>query len=207
MKSPEKYAVSPSLPGLAWGIRVSLKSASVTDAPTQAKRVCKRSAVHWTHCVLALILTALPLKHTLAADKSPAAKTAVKPISGPAGAWNGTWDVTRDHPQITTKGGAQALELRIRHPLNSASPRVEWVADRGLCDSPTAPPCEWIGERGVASSARVVSGHLLIVMHVSADESDPLVVWLERPQEGRSRGGTLISARGALAYRLDADRQ
>ncbi len=34
-----------------------------------------------------------------------------------------------------------------------------------------------------------------------------MVIWLERPQDGRSRGGTVISARVDLAYLLDADRQ
>ena len=167
----------------------------------------QRVAVDWAHRLIALLLTAMPLQHAVAVDKSAPAKSAVQPIKGAAGAWNGTWDVTRDHPQITTKGGAQALELRIRHPSNSNSPRVEWLADRGLCDSPTASPCEWVGTHGMASSARVVAGHLLVVMHISADESDPMVVWLERPQEGRSRGGTLVSAKGDLIYKLDADRQ
>ena len=171
------------------------------------KHAVQRVAVDWAHRLSALLLPAMPLQHAVAVDNPAPAKSAVQPIKGAAGAWNGTWDVTRDHPQITTKGGAQAFELRIRHPSNSSSPRVEWLADRGLCDSPTASPCEWVGTQGMASSARVVAGHLLVVMHISADESDPMGVWLERPQEGRSRGGTLISAKGNLVYKLDADRQ
>lgn len=55
------------------------------------------------------------------------------------------------------------------------------------------------GARGIATSARVVAGHLLLVLPVSADESDPMVIWLEQPPQGRSARGSLISARGHLA--------
>lgn len=122
------------------------------------------------------------------------------------GAWQGQWLVTRDHPQIYTRGGASALQLDIEHDRASPSPRVRWTADRALCESPTAPPCEWVGISGVASAARVVNGHLLMVMQVSADDSDPMVVWLERPRQGRSGSGTLISAKGDLAYTLAVER-
>ncbi|MBU0747315.1 MAG: hypothetical protein KKB95_09750 [Gammaproteobacteria bacterium] len=124
----------------------------------------------------------------------------------PTGLWQGRWEVTRDHPQIRTRAGALALQLDIQHGQSSASPRVRWMADRALCESPVAAPCEWVGSRGVASAVRVVNGHLLMVLQVSADDSDPMVVWLERPQEGRSARGTLISARGDLAYTLEAQR-
>lgn len=126
--------------------------------------------------------------------------------AGPAGPWQGRWDVTRDHPQIRTRAGALALQLDIQHDRGSTSPRVRWMADRALCESPAAPPCEWVGSRGVASAVRVVNGHLLMVLQVSADDSDPMVVWLERPQQGRPARGTLISARGDLAYTLEAQR-
>lgn len=156
--------------------------------------------------VAAILLTLFSMNHASASEPLQAGKSS-KVDKNAAGAWQGIWDVTRDHPKITTKGGALALNLNIHHEKNSATPRVQWIADRALCESPDAPPCEWVGERGVATSARVVAGHLLVVIQVSADDSDPMVIWLERPQEGRSRGGTLISARGGLAYRLDADRQ
>ncbi|MGP1628731.1 MAG: hypothetical protein ACTS5V_02220 [Giesbergeria sp.] len=123
------------------------------------------------------------------------------------GEWQGSWRVTREHPQIRTRGGALALQLDIDHDSNSATPRVQWAADRALCEQPEAPPCEWIGERGIAASARVVAGHLLVVIAVSADESDPFVVWLEQPQQGRSKRGSLVSARGDLAYSLYAERE
>lgn len=122
------------------------------------------------------------------------------------GPWNGQWDVTRQHPQITTRGAALALQLEIEHRAGKATPTVRWVADRGLCVSPLEGPCEWIGNRGVASSARVFNGHLLVVLQVSADDSDPMVIWLERPQSGRSTPGTLISAKGDLAYTLAVER-
>lgn len=164
-------------------------------------------ALHAALSAVAMIPMLFSLNSALAAEPVPAGKTPGKVGKTTAGAWNGQWDVTRDHPQITTKGGALALQLTIRHDPNSATPRVQWTAGRALCESLEAPPCEWVGERGVATSARVVAGHLLLVIQVSADESDPMVIWLERPQDGRSRGGTLISARGDLAYLLDADRQ
>ena len=126
--------------------------------------------------------------------------------ANPPGAWQGQWLVTRDHPQIRTRAGALALRLDVEHDRNNPLPRVQWVADRALCESPTASPCEWVGSSGVASSARIVDGHLLIVLRVSADDSDPMVVWLQRPEQGRSVSGTLISARGDLAYTLQAQR-
>ena len=126
--------------------------------------------------------------------------------ANPPGAWQGQWLVTRDHPQIRTRAGALALRLDIEHDRNNPLPRVQWVADRALCESPTASPCEWVGSSGVASSARIVDGHLLVVLRVSADDSDPMVVWLQRPEQGRSVSGTLISARGDLAYTLQAQR-
>lgn len=124
----------------------------------------------------------------------------------PPGAWQGRWEVTRNHPAIRTRAGALALQLDIEHDRGNPVPRVQWQADRALCESPGASPCEWVGSRGVASSARVVGGHLLVVLQVSADDSDPMVVWLERPQQGRSAAGTLISAKGDLAYVLQAQR-
>ena len=171
-----------------------------------------QQALLW-HLIALLVATVLFAPHNvLSADKaavqpSPASKTApTTPARYQPGPWNGQWEVTRDHPQITTRGGAQALRLEIEHRAGSATPRVKWVADRGLCESPTAPPCDWIGNYGVAASARVVNGHLLAVMQVSADDSDPMVVWLEKPQPGRSTPGTLISAKGNLAYNLAVER-
>lgn len=128
------------------------------------------------------------------------------PAHAQVGPWQGRWEVTRDHPQIRTRAGALALRLQIDHDQSNAVPRVQWIADRALCESPTASPCEWVGSRGVASSARVIDGHLLLVLQVSADDSDPMVVWLERPRDGRSAKGTLISARGDLAYMLEAQK-
>ena len=156
--------------------------------------------------LLALLVTAWACTpHSVwSAEKSGPLQAA--PARYQPGPWNGKWEVTRDHPQITTRGGAQALQLEIEHKAGNATPRVKWVADRGLCESPTAPPCDWIGNYGVAASARVVNGHLLAVLQVSADDSDPMVVWLEKPQPGRSTPGTLISAKGNLAYTLAVER-
>jgi hypothetical protein len=128
-------------------------------------------------------------------------------ISGrPTGAWHGTWEVTRDDPDIRTRAGALALRLQIEHARHGASPQVRWVADRALCPSPLAAPCEWVGSRGKAVATRVVGGHLLAVLQVSADDADPFVVWLERPDQGRSAQGSLLSARGDLQYHLQAQR-
>lgn len=136
----------------------------------------------------------------------PAGAARATSSHGQPGAWQGQWLVTRDHPQIHTRGGALALHLDIEQDRASPAPRVRWTADRALCELPTAPLCEWVGISGVASSARVVNGHLLMVMQVSADDSDPMVVWLERPQQGRAGSGTLISAKGDLAYTLAVQR-
>ncbi len=126
--------------------------------------------------------------------------------AGQPGAWQGRWAVTRNHPQIRTLGGALALSLDIQHKRNSPLVTVRWESDRAICPSPTDGPCEWIGAKGVAESARVVAGHLLVVLRMSADDSDPFVVWLEQPKDGISSRGTLISAHGELAYVLEARR-
>ena len=124
----------------------------------------------------------------------------------PAGAWHGTWEVPRDDPDIRTRAGSLALRFRIEHARHGVSPHIHWEADRAICQSPLASPCEWVGTRGKAVSARVVAGHLLAVLQVSADDADPFVVWLERPDQGRSAQGSLLSARGDLSYRLQARR-
>jgi hypothetical protein len=121
-----------------------------------------------------------------------------------AGAWHGTWEVTRDDPDIRTRAGSLAFRFRIEHARHGLIPHIHWEAGRAICQSPLAPPCEWVGSRGKAVSARVVAGHLLAVLQVSADDADPFVVWLERPTQGRSAQGSLLSARGDLAYRLQA---
>lgn len=136
----------------------------------------------------------------------PTGATQMQPSHRQPGPWQGRWDVTRDHPQIHTRAGALALQLEIEHDRANPVLHVRWTADRALCESPTAPPCEWIGSHGVATSARIVDGHLLMVLQVSADDSDPMVIWLKRPQQGRSTSGTLISAKGDLAYTLAAQR-
>lgn len=121
-----------------------------------------------------------------------------------AGAWHGTWEVTRDDPDIRTRAGSLVLRLHIEHARHGVTPQIFWEAGRAICPSPLAPPCEWVGGRGEALSARVVAGHLLAVLRVSADEADPFVVWLERPHQGRSARGSLLSARGDHAYRVQA---
>lgn len=125
----------------------------------------------------------------------------------PIGPWHGNWVVTREHPGIRTRAGALALRLQIEEIGPQALPQIQWVADRAICESPLDEPCEWVGSQGAAMAARVIGGHLLFVLRVSADETDPFVVWLERPIRGRSATGTLISARGDLHYRLQAQRQ
>jgi hypothetical protein len=171
-----------------------------------------RKSPLWRSLAL-LVITVLCAPHSVwSADKAgiqqpslpKAAQTALARYQ--PGTWNGQWDVTRQHPQITTRGAALALQFDIEHKAGQAAPRVKWSADRGLCESPLESPCEWIGNSGVASSARVVNGHLLVVLQVSADDSDPMVVWLERPQSGRSTPGALISAKGNLAYTLAVER-
>lgn len=196
---------------LSLGLELAVDCGASLRCPRHAfakkQNFWRDNAAVWVRGALVLFLTGAALGSVVAADRTSTVPAAGKAGSGRPGAWDGLWEVTRDHPQITTRGGSQTLLLHIRHDTNGSIPHVAWTADRGLCESPVAPPCEWVGERGVASNARVVAGNLLVVMHISADESDPFVVWLERPQEGRSRGGSLISARGGLTYRLDADRQ
>lgn len=121
------------------------------------------------------------------------------------GPWQGHWVLLRDDPRIRTRGGATALRLHVIH--DAAGPvELDWVGDRALCEDPDAPPCEWVGASGRGVAAAAGPGALAVLLRVSADPDDPFLLVLERGGDGRATA-RLVSEKGGLAYRLDAERE
>jgi hypothetical protein len=121
------------------------------------------------------------------------------------GPWQGNWSLLRDDERIRTRAGGETLRL---HVIDDAAGPVEvqWVADRGICEDPSAPPCEWVGSSGPAATARAVPGALAVLLRISADADDPFLLVLERREDGRA-AARLVSEKGDIAYRLDAERE
>jgi hypothetical protein len=124
--------------------------------------------------------------------------------TGP-GPWNGNWQVLRDDPRIRTRAGAATLRL---HVIQDAAGRVElqWIADRGICEDPNAGPCEWVAARGTGLAVAAGPGALAVLLRISADPDDPFLLVLDRREDGRATG-RLVSEKGGIAYRLDAERE
>ncbi len=122
-----------------------------------------------------------------------------------AGPWNGNWQVLRDDPRIRTRAGAATLRLHVMH---DAAGRVElqWIADRGICEDPNAGPCEWVAARGTGLAVAAGPGALAVLLRISADPDDPFLLVLERREDGRATG-RLVSEKGGIAYRVDAQRE
>jgi hypothetical protein len=135
---------------------------------------------------------------TMQSARERAAETAPGP-------WQGNWVLLRDDPRIHTRGGAQTLRLHVIH--DAAGPvEVQWAGDRGLCEDPDAPPCDWVAAHGTGVAVAAGPGALAVLLRVSADPDDPFLLVLERGAEGRATA-RLVSEKGGIAYRLDAERQ
>jgi hypothetical protein len=121
------------------------------------------------------------------------------------GPWHGNWSVLRDDPRIRTRGGAATLRLHVIH--DAAGPvELQWVADRGICEDPNAGPCEWVAAQGTGLAVAAGPGALAVLLRISADPDDPFLLVLERREDGRAVG-RLVSEKGGIAYRLDAERE
>lgn len=121
------------------------------------------------------------------------------------GPWQGNWVLLREDPRIRTLGGARTLMLHIIH--DAAGPvELEWRADRGICEDPNAPPCEWISATGRGTAVAAGPGALAVLLRISADADDPFLLVLERSGDGRATA-RLVSEKGGIAYRLDAERE
>lgn len=118
-----------------------------------------------------------------------------------AGPWQGNWTVLRQDARIRTRAGAEALHLHILHDADSAYAEVQWVAGRGICEEPLAEPCEWVGASGAQLHAPVTPEALYVLLPLSADADDPLLLHLQSPEE--SAPGWLLSLRGGLRYRVE----
>jgi hypothetical protein len=123
----------------------------------------------------------------------------------PPDPWNGNWSLQRDDPRIRTRAGAATLRLQV---IQDAAGRVDvlWMADRGICEDPNAPPCEWVSARGTGVAVSAGAGSLAVLLRVSADPDDTFLLLLERGAGGRVTA-RLVSEKGGIAYRLDAERE
>lgn len=122
-----------------------------------------------------------------------------------AGPWNGNWSLKRDDPRIRTRAGAATLRLHIVYKA-SGQFELSWIADRGICEDPNAPPCDWAAARGLGFAVAAGPGALAALLRISADPDDPFLLVLERGAEGRVTA-RLGSEKGGIAYRLHAERE
>lgn len=111
----------------------------------------------------------------------------------------------RDDARIRTRAGALALRLHVIQDADGTV-EVQWVADRGLCEDPNAAPCEWVRAHGEARATAAGTGALALLLRVSADPDDPFLLVLERGADGWATA-RLVSEKGGLAYRLNAERE
>jgi hypothetical protein len=122
-----------------------------------------------------------------------------------AQAWAGTWRIDREDPRIRTRGGAETLQVQLVRG-RGGQVVLRWSAHRGICEDPMAGPCEWIGARGEAGAVVAGPRALAAVLRISADSEDSFLLVLERGAAGRATG-RLVSEKGGVAYRLDAERE
>jgi len=80
------------------------------------------------------------------------------------------------------------------------------VADRGICEDPTAGPCEWVTARGTGHAVSAGPGSLAVLLRISADAEDPFLLVLERRAAGRATA-RLLSEKGGIDYLLNAERE
>lgn len=106
-----------------------------------------------------------------------------------AGFWQGNWQLWREDLRLTTRGAAVLLRLHVLHDEGADRAELQWIADRGICPDPSAPPCEWVGAAGV-TEARVSTGGLEARLAISADAEEVFELRLE--PEGRGRLGSPV---------------
>jgi hypothetical protein len=145
-----------------------------------------------------LIVCALPVP----AQEDPADQAPTAP-----GVWQGEWTVTRDHPSLRTLAGSRLFELAIHHAEGSDEATLWWLAGPAICPEPLDPePCEWIGATGGSLTLPLVAGRLVAFLPISADQDDPFVLVLDPPSRPGASSGALVSARGGVAWPVDARR-
>jgi len=154
--------------------------------------------------LLALAAMACLARPALAENPRTMQSAAERAAESAPGPWQGNWALLRDDPRIRTRGGAATLRLHVIHDA-SGPVALQWVADRGICEDPNAPPCEWVGATGTGTAVAAGPGALAVLLRISADPDDPFLLVLERSGEGRATA-RLVSEKGGIAYRLDAER-
>jgi len=156
---------------------------------------------------LAWAILALP--SPAAADESaPAGMSAEQRATLiPAGPWQGTWRITREDPRLRTRGAQELLMLTVWQDRSGLVASADWSAGRAICLNPVASPCGWVGAQGQAATAAAHGAGLVVVVQVSADDTDAFVVSLfGPPSRGRTTGleGVMVSVKGELRYRVHA---
>lgn len=154
----------------------------------------------WQAVLPALLLLVL-------AAGAPAQEDPADRVPTPFGAWQGEWTLTRDHPGLRTLAGSRLLELAVHHAQGAAEAQVWWQTGPAICPEPLADgPCEWMGAHGGPTPAALVEGRLVMMLPVSSDAEDPFVLLLDPPSRPGASRGALVSARGGVAWPLDARR-
>lgn len=157
----------------------------------------------WPTAIALGIAIALPAAARSADGGQSARERAAETAAGP---WQGNWTLLRDDPRIRTRAGAATLRLHVVHDAAAGAIEVQWVADRGICEDPNAAPCDWVAAHGAGFSVAAGPGSLAVLLRISADPDDPFLLVLERAEEGRATA-RLVSKKGGIAYRLDAERE
>lgn len=147
-------------------------------------------------CLMAGVLCSTAATAESAASMQSVAEAA---HSVPAGPWQGNWRVLREDTRIRTRGGGEALRLQVIHDAGSDHAQVQWVAGPAICEDPLAEPCEWIGASGESLHAPVTDESLYLLLPLSADSLDPLLLHIP---SGPDSAGLLLSLNSGLRYRV-----
>lgn len=128
----------------------------------------------------------------------------------PPGDWQGNYALTRSDPRIRTLAGADLIGMQVIQDRGASIATVSWDARRAICPDPLDEPCEWVGANGT-DTARVIGDTLVLTLRLSPDESDPVILVMQR-QAGdaamRSRlAGFITNARADWDLQFEAVRQ
>lgn len=178
----------------------------ITTKSLHARRIARlATGLVWAFGVLVAPVAPAAADESAPAGMSPEERAALIPT----GPWQGTWRITRQDTRLRTLGAQELLTMTVWQDRNALAASADWSAGRAICLNPLASPCEWVGAQGQAATAAAHGAGLVVVLPVSADDSDPFVVSLfGPPSKGRTTGleGIMVSAKGELRYRVHAVR-
>lgn len=120
----------------------------------------------------------------------------------PAGPLQGRWRLLRIDPSLHTRAASEALLLEVIDDPVAARIELQWLAGRAICEAPLEEPCDWVGSSGQASEVVTQGGGLLAVLPLSAEQGDPMLLWLP----ALPGTGWMFNALGGFRYRVEAER-